>query len=364
MSKSILVVEDEYIVSRELQQRLRDLGYEIAGEAITGEQAILNAREKKPDLILMDIKLKGGMDGIEAATIIKRGGNIPIIYLTAFADEKTIERAKLTEPFGYMIKPFDERDLKSTLEIAFYKHEMEQEISNMNEKLKEINASKDIFLSILAHDLRNPFTTILNFSQLLTESIEKKDYDEASDIAGRIYNSAENTFSLLENLLDWSRLQQDNIECMNEDFFLADLVAPCISVFTETAQKKGIRIHNLVPEGILVNADKNMIGTVIRNLLSNAIKFTEEGGSVKLNARCADEVEFFIEDTGIGISDEDAPKLFQIADKFSRRGTQNEKGTGLGLILCFELVKKNGGSLWMEPSRGKGTIFKFTLPRK
>ena len=227
----------------------------------------------------------------------------------------------------------------------------------------ELNATKDKFFRIIAHDLRNPFTSLLGVSELMIDNSEKYDAEQIRKCATLINSSARNVYSLLENLLEWSRSQTGNIEFKPEQFKLCELVDGIISVLEENANDKEIKIISKIEKGFPVNTDYNILNTVIRNLVSNAIKFTRKGGMVTVNAiKNENHITVSVKDTGIGISKEDIDKLFRIDVKFTKAGTNHESGTGLGLILCKEFVEKLGGRIWVESEPEKGSEFNFTIP--
>jgi signal transduction histidine kinase len=232
-------------------------------------------------------------------------------------------------------------------------------------QLAELNASKDKFFSIISHDLRSPFSTLLGFSQLLSEHIDRYSLDEIKHRVGRIQNSAENLYALLENLLTWSRIQRGAMEHSPEAIAIQEIIEENLLLFTSKAEQKQIIFKRSLGQGMLVYGDQNMIHTVVRNLLSNAMKFTHNGGTIEVLVQPYDEqyVEIAVADTGIGIKQEDLAKLFRIDVQYTNVGTAGETGTGLGLNLCKDLVEKNGGKIWAESEVGKGTTFKFILPK-
>jgi PAS domain S-box-containing protein len=239
----------------------------------------------------------------------------------------------------------------------------QEQLSKSEAKLIELNSTKDKFFSIIGHDLKNPFNTLINFSELLLESPEKLSDTERGEVLKMINDVSKNTHSLLVNLLDWAKSQSGKIQLKKEDFNLSDLSLDVIELLNEVAKNKNIDIFNEIPIGITVYADKNMIKTTIRNLISNAIKFTKEGGSIKLFANMLNGiVEVSVADTGIGMDQETKNSLFKIDKTTSLTGTSGETGSGLGLILCKEFVEKNNGKIWVESELGKGSVFRFTLP--
>jgi two-component system, sensor histidine kinase and response regulator len=244
------------------------------------------------------------------------------------------------------------------------KHKLaEEEIKLKNELLQIINAEKDKFFSILAHDLRGPLSAFVAATKIITEEIQTMKFEEIKEITLSMKTSAINIYSLLENLLEWSRLRRGVMDFIPERFNLKKKIEECINVLSESARKKGIEIKIFVPDELDVLADSHMFEAVIRNLVSNAIKFTTSGGKVTLTAGYNEDhtIEIKISDSGIGMTPELKNKLFQINEKTSRPGTEGEPSTGLGLLLCKEFIEKNGGKIWVESEVGKGSSFSFTI---
>jgi PAS domain S-box-containing protein len=620
-SIKILIVEDEQIVAKNIEKRLTAAGYQVVASVSTGEEAIEKVKGLSPDIILMDIKLKGKIDGIETADILRKNYQLPVIFLTSYTDEETFHRAKNTEPFGYLIKPFDTKDLNRAVELALYKNKIyqelletklrfeiaikagnmgvwefwptekkyfsdknlktlyrfdeneltdniddwsalvykddrekmsstfdnflnskgqeftfehrvyrkdgsigwvvdhgllfdadddkplrligtttditerkeaeielqkseerfrnvfegsgigmailsldghftkvnrvfcemlgfkEKEILNLNfrdithpgdieksigfvndllksepqessliekryltskgeiiwalttvslmsdfegrplyfivqvqditkrkrneeqvlryaEELKNLNAAKDKFFSIISHDLRSPFNSLLGLTEFITHSYDEMNPSEIKSSILNIYNSAQQVYNLILNLLEWSMLQSGRLKVEKSVINLAELGIEIINLYKESASNKQLELVNNINENILVYADKYMIDTIVRNFVSNSIKFTNPGGKIIIKGIInGDNAEVSVTDTGIGIGLENRKNLFRIDEQFRRDGTASEKGTGLGLILCKEFIEKNSGVLWVESEEGKGSRFSFTVPR-
>lgn len=234
-----------------------------------------------------------------------------------------------------------------------------------NLELKDLNATKDKFFSILSHDLKGPLNSLTSFSGLLINHTDSLSKDEIQTLAKDLDKSIKNLFGLLENLLEWSRSQTGAIDFTPEPFDLAALLEDNKSLLHAQAQNKRITIMGEFKEQLPVVAHRNSVSTVVRNLISNAIKFTPEGGAIKLELEAGpDEAIVSVADTGVGMSPEVMEKLFRIDTKHTTKGTADEKGTGLGLILCKEFIEKNGGRIWVASEIGKGSVFYFTLPRR
>jgi PAS domain S-box-containing protein len=239
----------------------------------------------------------------------------------------------------------------------------EEEIKLKNELLQIINSEKDKFFSILAHDLRGPLSAFVSATQIIAEEIQTMGIEEIKEITLSMKTSATNIYSLLENLLEWSRLRRGVMDFIPEKINLKKKIEECVAVLSESARKKGIEILISIPEVIDVLADSLMFDTVIRNLISNAIKFTPVGGKVTLTAGYIEDhiVEIKISDSGIGMTPELKDKLFLLNEKTSRKGTEGEPSTGLGLLLCKEFIEKHNGKIRVESEVGKGSTFSFTI---
>lgn len=238
----------------------------------------------------------------------------------------------------------------------------ENTLIRSEERLRELNATKDKFFSIIAHDLKNPFNDLMGFTQLLALNIEKYDKSKIEQFTHIIHQSSKLAYNLLENLLDWSRSQTGTLKFKPEKISISQLIDENIDLLESTARNKNIQIYSEVLGETSAFADKNMVRTVIRNLISNAIKYTNQGGHIRIQSNCTKHCEISVSDTGIGISSENIDKIFKIDESFSTLGTEREKGTGLGLILCKEFVEKNGGKLKIKSRPNKGSTFTFTLP--
>ena len=235
-----------------------------------------------------------------------------------------------------------------------------------NKKLEKLNNDKDKFFSIVAHDLKGPFQPLLGDSQLLVDKTGIYSIAEIKEIGVRLNHAAKQTYSLLENLLEWARMQMGRMPYNPDYVSLNQLIEKNINMLADTAYNKQITLENRLHASIVVQADERMLNTIIRNLISNALKFTPSGGRVTLSVHPPsaeqDMVEVWMQDTGVGINEADIVKLFKVGEHHTTIGTAQEGGTGLGLIMCQEMVSKHGGQIWVESEVGVGTTFKFTMP--
>jgi len=257
----------------------------------------------------------------------------------------------------------NEKCIISSINDISKRKKAEEALYESEARLKELNATKDKFFSIIAHDLKNPFNAIIGFSNLLTEQIQKKDQDGIEEYVSIIRNSSQRAMDLLTNLLEWSRSQTGRMEFNPEYIELVALINHVTELTDAAAGQKSIAIKKELPHNINVFADKAMLSTILRNLISNAIKFTNSGGFIVISARQnQNDITVTISDSGVGIAADGIKKLFRIDESFSTIGTQNETGTGLGLLICKEFVQKHGGKIRAESKPGKGSIFSFTIP--
>ena len=240
-----------------------------------------------------------------------------------------------------------------------------REKKRMEDQLRDLYATRDKLMSIISHDLKSPFNGILGFANLILQDYDELSNQERKEFILNIQISAQGAFELLENLLEWSRIQTGKIQFSFEEFNLSRMIYENFILLQASAEKKQIRLYNLTPPDGFIIADHNSMLTIIRNLLNNAIKFTPRGGKVTVTAEQKDNLwEVSILDTGVGIKPEDLQKLFKTGETVKTKGTENEKGTGLGLLLCNEFVEKNGGTIRAESTPREGSKFIFTVPAK
>jgi signal transduction histidine kinase len=245
------------------------------------------------------------------------------------------------------------------------KRKATKKLKSKNKIISNINKQKDKFFSIIAHDLRGPFNGFLGLTELLAEDIEDMDKEEIQFAAVNMRSSATNLNRLLENLLEWSRMEQGLIPFAPQENQLQVVVEECITTLQAATDKKQIKISTEISENTKVFADNNILHAVIRNILSNAVKFTPKGGSINIQGKEVDKNTIIaIKDSGIGMDTKMLKNLFELDVKTNRTGTDDEPSTGLGLILCKEFVEKHGGKIWVESEEDKGTTFYFSFPKQ
>lgn len=293
-----------------------------------------------------DIIAKSGVGGVQYRHRHKNGS---WVYLEAFGSNQ-IENPSIN---SIVLNARDITERKNSEEL----------LRDREANLRELNASKDKFFSIIAHDLRSPFNCITGLSNLLVEMIHEKDYKGIENYAKMIQDSSEHAMKLLMNLLEWSLSQTGKMNFTPETVDLAVLIAEAADLLNESAQQKSIRICRNLPESIPVFADKAMISTVLRNLMSNGIKFSHPGGKITISTeQKEDKLLISFTDNGVGMKKVVLDKLFHIEESCSTVGTISEKGTGLGLLLCKEFIEQHNGEIWVESEERQGSVFTFSLP--
>lgn len=298
------------------------------------------------------------------------------ILIDSFENQKTPERNEMrifrkdgkirwVETLGTLVNFQGKNAILLVAMDITDKKEAQSVLVESEKTLQNVNAMKDKFFSIIAHDLKNPFNAIIGFSNLLYEAYDNFDEQQRKSFIKNICDASESTFKLLQNLLEWSRTQTGTFEYIPEIIDLSIITNENISVLKSSADNKKIKIKSSIPYNSIAYADENMVKATIRNLISNAIKFTNEEGKIDISAiKTKNMMQVTVADNGTGISKENISRLFRIDDPFKALGTANEQGTGLGLILCKEFVEKNGGKIWVESEIGVGSRFIFTLPTR
>lgn len=359
----IMIVEDEAIIAKDIQNRLKKLGYAVVGVVSSGEEAIHKAAETFPDLILMDIHLKGNIDGVEAARQIRNHLNVPIIYLTAYADDSTLERAKVTEASSYLLKPFKERELYTNIEIALAKHQIEtKKTLDKEKKLDDLKAS---FITTASHEFRTPLAIISSSAGILEGYSHKLTEEKKRKHLNRIQTSVEHITSLLDDALLINQLDKGELNFQPEPLDLADFSRDFIESYQDnivSSHKVDFEIFGVSAEqSINACMDKNLLRPILAHLLSNAIKFSPNGATIHFNLILHQEVATFkIRDEGIGIPLEDQEKLFETF--YRAKNVGNIPGTGLGLSVVKKCVDLHKGKITVESELGASTTFTVSIP--
>ena len=394
---NILLIEDTKSHSDFIMAILKNNNHEVK-LFIDGKSAYnyLKKPDIIPDVVITDNFLPS-MTGLEIIEYFNKNNyNYAFIILTSGQSIDLAVKGMQVGALEYVSKSSEiqtelqliiEKAYKTNQEIILRK-KMQKELKESEQQLRKLNDTKDKFFSIISHDLRGPFSTMLGFSKLLDEKYEKYDTEQKKKFISILNNDIKNTYKLLENLLQWSRSQRNNIDFKPERQNLYLLLSDIVLLLNNMAEKKSITIINSIDEDKFIFADKDMLETILRNLISNAIKFTKKGGIIEIGcvttrrsveARHAlplhqetdseylvdepvESIELYVKDNGLGIDKEKQKNLFTISKNISTNGTENESGTGLGLLLCKEFVEKHEGKIWVESEEGKGSTFYFTIP--
>jgi signal transduction histidine kinase len=368
---TILIADDNKTNLNVLFEYLSEQGYRVL-VAEDGAGAIEQAQYGKPDLILLDIMMPG-IDGFETCQRLKaipEINHIPVIFMTAISDTPYILKGFSVGAVDYIVKPLQREEVnarvRTHIAIRRLQRELEAEIvvrQKAEEELREINAGKDVFFSILAHDLKNPMGALLSLSEAMVEMIPPQAGDDLKETAHDVRTVARQVGDLLLDLLSWAQLQLGKVEASPTRVGILKEVDFATALVGAAARAKRITIVNDVTEPVEIFCDSRMNDTVLRNLLSNAVKFTPDGGTIRISAqKGVGELIITVTDTGKGIPPERIDGLFHLGHNQPTFGTKGEKGTGLGLPLCRDMVEKNGGRIWVESTPGQGSRFHFSVP--
>ncbi|MEM7346321.1 MAG: response regulator [Chloroflexota bacterium] len=392
MPTKILVVDDEpdleLLINLQFEDRIatKDFEFIFAQDGLDA----LNKLQTAPDvdIVLSDINMPR-MDGLSLlSNLTKNHPTLSTIIISAYSDMRNIRLAMNFGAFDFITKPINFEDLEITIDKTIRHTQQIKEAANATQLrienrvlekqaqvLEKLNADKDKFFSIVAHDLRGPFLPLLGHAEGLYMNAEKMSIDDIRLRCGYILKAGRKVFELLDNLLAWGTLQMGGLTHTPYPLNLYTMIDTSVALFAETADEKQITLKNMVDQNLMVYSDKNMFHTIMRNLISNALKFTRPQGSVTIvaeahptrestedNSGSEQLIEVSVIDTGVGINPDDLEKIFRLDIDYSTKGTAGEPGTGLGLIISKEMVDLNQGEIWLELNDDGGTTFKFTLP--
>lgn len=363
----ILIVDDVMSNVLLLKVLLTNEKFAIA-TASNGRQALEQVEKENPDLVLLDVMMPD-MSGFEVAQHLKSNpqtAEIPIIFLTALNSTADIVKGFQVGANDFISKPFNKEELiiRVTHQISLVA--AKRLILSKTEELQRTIAGRDKLYSVIAHDLRSPMGSLKMVLNMLILNLPfEKIGAEMYELLTMANQTTEDVFSLLDNLLKWTKSQIGKLNVVYQDVDLVEVTDGVIEIFSMVASLKKIRIREMKPERMMVNADIDMLKTVVRNLLSNAIKFSKENSEILVKMEEVDGMAVVsVQDHGCGISEEGQKKLLHTDTHFSTFGTNNEEGSGLGLLLCKDFVVKNGGKLWFTSKEGEGSIFSFSIPVK
>lgn len=365
----ILVVEDEQLVAADLARTLEALGYQVSGVAKTGPEALLQVEIAQPDLILMDIRLMGDMDGVETSEKIQARFQLPVVYLTANADRGTLERVQASRPFGYLLKPFDEAMLSTTIEIALSRHAAEREVQKalqLEQTGRQVaetqNQRKTNLLAMVSHELRNPLAIIQFAAEVLQNYGDQLPPEKKQTQIRRIRTATSTLTTLLEEVLVLERAEAGPLLLDREPIDLVGFCQEQIDTF-EMNTDSGCTFHLAVQGKVRpVQLDDQLLWHLLNNLLSNAVKYSPQGGAIALTLTYSPNgVTLQVQDQGIGIPPECQDSLFEPF----RRATNVGKipGTGLGLAIAKQCVEHHQGTITVDSTVGKGSTFTIYLPQ-
>jgi signal transduction histidine kinase len=403
-SPKLLLVEDELLVALDVRRRLESAGYTVCGIAMSGDEAIAQARELKPHLVLMDIQLQGDLDGIETADIIRTQLDLPVIFVTANADASTRARAQATAPFNFLVKPIKERELTFSIEMALHHHsaqkqlremrdeletrvelrtaayrrinnELKNEVARHSETVKALELARDDalsasraksqFLACISHELRTPMNGILGMTEVMLDETRS---DTDRDCLSVIRDSAESLLGLINNLLDYSKAQAGKIELTPCSFDLRNQFNSLLVTLEQHAREKKLQLTSEISPDVpaLVMGDPLRLAQILINLVGNAIKFTDRGEiDLQIGVRARETaricIEVSVRDTGIGIPEEKQRSIFEPFTQADNSDTRRHGGAGLGLSICEQLVALMGGRIWLRSKPGHGSTFHFLV---
>lgn len=397
ITKKILIVEDEALIAQGIEEELMNFGYEITSKVSYGEKVRAEVEKDRPDLVLMDIKLKGKMNGVEAANQIKSSFNIPVVFLTAYDDRQMLEQAKQATPYGFLAKPFRPQELNAAIELSFLRSQIEEDLKTkqedanksvenlmdeafaINSKLIECqkslvlaqneakiaNKTKSEFLSRMHHEFRTPLNSILGFSQILKSEKNDPLTDSQKKDLEQVIESGHRILRLVNDVLDIRKIEEDKLSIKLEEVSLNQIIDESFKHIKEPAKEKNISFIDKMPsnEKVWVLADQKHLKKVLLNLLTNAIKYNRYNGFVELSVEfeAPKKVRLKIRDNGIGIPKDKQNQVFTPFNSITPQ-TSFEEGIGLGLSISKYLIESMSGNIYFESHVGHGSSFFIELP--
>jgi len=321
------------------------------------------------DIIISDLNLPDSKGLDTCRSILKESANVPVVLLTGMQNQSLAHEAVMLGAQDYIVKNgLNEYVLFKTIDFAIERKKLQDKILRSEQNL---NQTKDKFFNIIAHDLRNPLNGLMGLSDIISAEFDNYDDTEKKRLLEKMKEAIHSTYKLIENLLEWSRVQTGKISASPVSIDLHSLSKEIVSITQPSADMKSISIENNISDTIKVFADEDQLRFIIRNIITNAIKFTGANGEITLNAEKIESlsgkrnfVNICISDNGVGISQENLEKIFMLDQKFSQKGTNEEQGTGLGLLLCKEFTELNEGTIIIKSDKGEGTEVCFKLPEE
>ncbi|MCE1187984.1 MAG: hybrid sensor histidine kinase/response regulator [Ignavibacteria bacterium] len=368
----ILIVDDTPKNLQLLSTILTNEGFKVSF-AVNGQEALRIINTVMPDLILLDVQMPG-LNGFEVCRKIKEQpdlAHIPIIFLTARTGEDDIIQGFQLGGVDYVTKPYRQMELlmrvKAHIELKISRDviaRQKEELEETAEALQELNAMKDKFFSIIAHDLKSPFSGFIGFTELLHSHFDTLSTEEIKEVASAMHHNAQHLYTLIENLLSWARSQTKSLTYAPWPYSIFNSIRDVTELLRETARIKHVELINDADQNLTGFFDERLMQTVLRNLTGNAIKYSYPDSRIVFGAKRGPEgfITLWVKDSGMGIDPKNISSLFRIDVKYTSLGTNHESGTGLGLLICKEFVEKMGGTIWLESELGKGTTISFTVP--
>lgn len=363
---TLLVVTSSFEEPGEILETLRGAAFQVT-TARDFDEIVHAAKLKQPDLLILNVKPSEEQEEYAIIRRMKRHKDtrgISMLFIAAITEQTYIPDCLFYDNVDFISKPFRPKELVIRIQHQLSLMEAKKTICLQNQKLQKTMESRDKLYSVIAHDLRAPIGTIKMIAASLENERNQMTDPHILKSFDMIHETTEEAYNLLENLLRWSRNQNGKTRIYPTTFDLSKAIYHVLALFTAIADSKGISVNNHSKANVTVYADEDMIRTVLRNLLSNAIKFSFPGGQIDVGlSEMPDMVMVSVKDNGQGIKKELQSKLLKGNEYISTYGTHNEKGSGLGLILCRDFVKMNKGKLWFSSQENKGTTFYFTVPR-
>lgn len=353
----ILVVDDQPINASCLKAIFDDCGYRVS-TCHRGSEVMASVGRDRPDLILLDIMMPE-MDGYQVCALLKASpetASIPVIFITALKEIDSVIKCFDLGGADYIIKPFNQLEVLARVNTHL-------KLKSAKDELKRLNEWKNNLLAVISHDMRGPFNNFCTYIDLLKDNL----FDPVEFIKenyAELNYSINNVRYMMDNILQWAIAQREGFEPELEPVSLKALVDECFNLFKKSASLKNIELKNNMPQDIEFKAERQILLTAVRNLIQNAVKYTAGAGRVEVSANeSPDSVNIYIADTGVGIPAEKLAELFTNSKKISALGTKNERGAGIGLVICSELMAKCGGKITGESQLNKGSVFCVSLPK-
>lgn len=365
----ILIVEDEILIARKIEASLKQAGYQVTGIATDATLAFKQIAQICPDLVLMDIVIPGELDGIEAASQIRDRFRIPVVYLTAYADENTVKRANLTQPFGYILKPFNSQQLCIAIELALSRHQTETAVNQALAACESCTngtpsaGSPSDYLSMMSHEFRTPLSIIKLSAALLSECSDRLSDAKKQEHLQRIQYATNSMNELLEDVLFFGKTSASKTSFLPGQLNVTQFCQELLETLRWSVDEQHQIVFNQPPLPILAQLDEKLLWHLLNNLLSNAIKYSPAGGTITLTLRETDDrIKFMVADQGVGIPPADQASLFE---PFHRaRNVGQIPGTGLGLAIVQKCTELHSGTIDFTSQLGVGTTFVVQLPKR